>query len=145
MMTDIASYLDFILTIFFAFGIAFEVPIATILVVWAGFTTPEALVQKRPYETLTGRQQYYVDHEWFLKYGEALPTHLEPLAVNGYPVRFVMGHARHGVHSMWRDDPLMLQLQPLFSLVTVTTTESVDVAPSLSSTVNIIVYSPATA
>ena len=48
-MTDIAKYLDFVLKIFFAFGIAFEVPIATILLVWAGFTTPEALAAKRPY------------------------------------------------------------------------------------------------
>lgn len=71
----------------------------------------ESVRGKRPYETLTGRQQFYVDHEWFLKYGEALPTHLEPLAIDGYPVRFVMGHARHGIHSMWRDDPLLLSLQ----------------------------------
>ncbi|NCF80890.1 MAG: twin-arginine translocase subunit TatC [Proteobacteria bacterium] len=48
-MTDIAAYLDFVLKIFFAFGIAFEVPIATILLVWTGFTTPAALVSKRPY------------------------------------------------------------------------------------------------
>ncbi len=48
-MTDITKYLDFVLKIFFAFGIAFEVPIATILLVWAGFTTPESLRQKRPY------------------------------------------------------------------------------------------------
>ncbi len=47
--TDISRYLDFVLKIFFAFGLAFEVPIATILVVWAGFTTPEALTAKRPY------------------------------------------------------------------------------------------------
>lgn len=48
-MTDISKYLDFVLKIFFAFGVAFEVPIATILLVWAGFTTPEALAAKRPY------------------------------------------------------------------------------------------------
>lgn len=48
-MTDISSYLDFVLKIFFAFGLAFEVPIATILVVWTGFTTPAELVKKRPY------------------------------------------------------------------------------------------------
>ncbi len=48
-MTDIARYLDFVLTLFFAFGIAFEVPIATIVMVWAGITTPEKLVEKRPY------------------------------------------------------------------------------------------------
>ena len=48
-MTDITAYLDFVLKIFFAFGLAFEVPIATILVVWTGFTTPAALTAKRPY------------------------------------------------------------------------------------------------
>lgn len=47
--TDISRYLDFVLKIFFAFGLAFEVPIATILLVWAGFTTPESLRKKRPY------------------------------------------------------------------------------------------------
>lgn len=47
--TDIAKYLDFVLTLFFAFGIAFEVPIATILLVWMGVTTPQALREKRPY------------------------------------------------------------------------------------------------
>jgi len=48
-MTDISSYLDFVLTLFFAFGIAFEVPVATVLAVWAGFTTPASLAQKRAY------------------------------------------------------------------------------------------------
>jgi len=48
-MTDITAYLDFVLTLFFAFGLAFEIPIATILLVWAGMTTPEALRRKRPY------------------------------------------------------------------------------------------------
>lgn len=48
-MTDINSYLDFVLTMFFAFGFAFEVPVATVLLVWTGITTPEALVEKRPY------------------------------------------------------------------------------------------------
>jgi sec-independent protein translocase protein TatC len=48
-MTDISEYLDFVLKIFFAFGVAFEVPIATILLVWTGMTTPESLAQKRPY------------------------------------------------------------------------------------------------
>lgn len=48
-MTDISKYLDFVLKLFFAFGLAFEVPIATVLLVWTGFTTPEALSEKRPY------------------------------------------------------------------------------------------------
>jgi sec-independent protein translocase protein TatC len=46
---DIASYLDFAIKLFFAFGLAFEVPIATILLVLAGLTTPESLIAKRPY------------------------------------------------------------------------------------------------
>lgn len=48
-MTDISSYLDFVLTLFFAFGVAFEVPIATILLVSVGLVTPKALAEKRPY------------------------------------------------------------------------------------------------
>jgi len=48
-MTDISRYLDFVITIFFAFGIAFEVPIATILMVMAGVVTPDQLAKKRPY------------------------------------------------------------------------------------------------
>ena len=48
-MTDINRYLDFVLKLFFAFGLAFEIPIAVILSVWAGITTPDSLVSKRPY------------------------------------------------------------------------------------------------
>lgn len=47
--TDISQFLDFITTIFFAFGLAFEVPIATVLVVWTGLTTPKKLGKARPY------------------------------------------------------------------------------------------------
>ena len=48
-MTDISKYLDFVLKLFFAFGVAFEVPIATILLVLAGMTTPDDLAAKRAY------------------------------------------------------------------------------------------------
>lgn len=48
-MTDINSYLNFVLKLFFAFGIAFEIPIAAILMIWAGITTAEELAKKRPY------------------------------------------------------------------------------------------------
>jgi sec-independent protein translocase protein TatC len=48
-MTDISRYLDFVLTLFFAFGAAFEVPIVTVLLVWTGMTTREGLRSKRPY------------------------------------------------------------------------------------------------
>ncbi|RUO24008.1 twin-arginine translocase subunit TatC [Aliidiomarina minuta] len=47
--TDISSYLDFVLKIFFAFGIAFEIPIAILLLCWSGTTTPEQLRAKRAY------------------------------------------------------------------------------------------------
>lgn len=46
---DINSYLSFILKLFFAFGIAFEIPVATVLVIKADMTTRESLAQKRPY------------------------------------------------------------------------------------------------
>lgn len=49
MMTDISAYLDFVLALFLAFGVAFEIPIATILLVASGVITPEALVAQRPY------------------------------------------------------------------------------------------------
>ena len=48
-MTDISSYLSFVLKLFFAFGLAFEVPVATVLLVRMGMTTPESLAAKRPY------------------------------------------------------------------------------------------------
>ncbi len=47
--TDIGRYLDFVLALFFGFGLAFEVPIATIILVAIGFTTPDKLAEKRPY------------------------------------------------------------------------------------------------
>ena len=52
-MTDISLFLDFITTIVLAFGIAFEVPIATVLIVWTGFTTPDKLGSARPYVFLS--------------------------------------------------------------------------------------------
>lgn len=48
-MPDIAFYLEFVLKLFFAFGIAFQIPIATILLVAMGMTTPQKLGRKRPY------------------------------------------------------------------------------------------------
>lgn len=48
-MTDISSYLNFVLKLFFAFGIVFEIPIATLLLIWSGATTAKALTEKRAY------------------------------------------------------------------------------------------------
>jgi DMSO reductase family type II enzyme molybdopterin subunit len=70
-----------------------------------------SVVHKKPYETFTGRQQFYVDHEWFIEFDEQLPGHRDPLRLEGYPLQMTMGHARHGIHSMWRDDPLLVALQ----------------------------------
>ena len=49
MMTDINEYLDFVLTLFFAFGVAFEIPVATFLVLWVGIVDVETLKRSRPY------------------------------------------------------------------------------------------------
>lgn len=49
MMTDISQYLDFVLTLFFAFGVAFEIPIATFLLVWIGIVEVATLRKSRPY------------------------------------------------------------------------------------------------
>lgn len=47
--TDIAQFLDFVTTIVFAFGLAFEVPIATVLIVWTGLVSIDKLRSARPY------------------------------------------------------------------------------------------------
>jgi sec-independent protein translocase protein TatC len=49
MMTDINRYLDFVLKMFFAFGFAFEIPIATLLLAWSGIASARAMAAKRPY------------------------------------------------------------------------------------------------
>ena len=52
-MPDINSYLDIVVRLFFAFGLAFEVPIAVILMILMGITTPEKLANNRPYVIVT--------------------------------------------------------------------------------------------
>jgi sec-independent protein translocase protein TatC len=51
-MTDINQYLDFVLTLFMAFGVSFEVPIATMLVIASGLVSRQAIADKRPYAIL---------------------------------------------------------------------------------------------
>jgi len=48
-MTDITEYLDFVLALFLVFGLVFEIPIATLLLIFSGVTTPKKLSEKRPY------------------------------------------------------------------------------------------------
>ena len=48
-MTDISRYLDFVLSMMFAFSFAFEIPVVIFLLIWSGLSTPESLSAKRPY------------------------------------------------------------------------------------------------
>ena len=48
-MTDIRSYLDFVLKLFFAFGLSFEIPVAIVILSWVGLVDPSRLGEKRPY------------------------------------------------------------------------------------------------
>ncbi len=62
--------------------------------------------------TLTGRQQFYIDHPWFIEGGESLPTHKPaPHAGSKYPLRMYGGHNRWSIHAIWRDVKLLLRLQ----------------------------------
>jgi sec-independent protein translocase protein TatC len=49
MMTDMSSYLDFVLFLFFAFGLAFEIPVATVLLAWTGLVSVEKMASNRGY------------------------------------------------------------------------------------------------
>jgi DMSO reductase family type II enzyme molybdopterin subunit len=68
--------------------------------------------KKQPYPTLTGRQQFFIDHPWFLSLGEDLPTHKAPPTAGGdYPLVMTGGHTRWSIHAQWRDENLLLRLQ----------------------------------
>jgi len=68
--------------------------------------------KKTPYPTLTGRQQFYIDHPWFLRLGEQLPTHKNPPAAGGdHPFTMTGGHTRWSIHAVWRDHALLMRLQ----------------------------------
>ncbi|MEE8385736.1 MAG: molybdopterin-dependent oxidoreductase, partial [Dehalococcoidia bacterium] len=57
---------------------------------------------KESWPTLTGRQQFYIDHPWFMEAGEELPVHKEaPPAGGDYPLRMTGGHTRWSIHSIW--------------------------------------------
>ncbi len=68
--------------------------------------------QKESWPTLTGRQQFYLDHEWFMAAGEALPVHKAPPSAGGdFPLRLSGGHTRWSIHTIWRSEATMLRLQ----------------------------------
>jgi DMSO reductase family type II enzyme molybdopterin subunit len=67
---------------------------------------------KEPWPTLTGRQQFYIDHPWYLEVGEELPMHKEaPPAGGEYPLRMTGGHTRWSIHAIWRANRTLLRLQ----------------------------------
>jgi len=67
--------------------------------------------KKQPWPTLTRRIQFYIDHDFYMELGEELPIHKSPPAIGGnYPLQLVGGHTRWSIHSMWRDQKHMLQL-----------------------------------
>jgi dimethylsulfide dehydrogenase subunit alpha/complex iron-sulfur molybdoenzyme family reductase subunit alpha len=88
----------------------------------AGLTSPlyadkpyrsfeEQFYLKRPYPTLSGRQQFYIDQEVFLNLKCAVPTARESLHPSRFPLKFYSPHTRWGIHSTWRSNKYMLRLQ----------------------------------
>jgi nitrate reductase alpha subunit len=82
-------------------------------------------VEKRlPWRTLTGRQQFYVDHEWLLEFGEGLPVYRPPIDVIRHVgeqfsgdsgraevhVRWLSPHSKWSIHSEFQDNLTMLTL-----------------------------------
>ena len=67
--------------------------------------------EKAPHPTLTHRMQLYLDHDWFIEAGEALPVHRpHPLLGGDYPFHQTGGHGRESIHTIWITNPLILRL-----------------------------------
>ncbi len=78
----------------------------------------------KPFHTFTGRQQFYVDHDWFLGMGEMLPVYRPPLNMTslfgeapigeqnelGVSVRYLTPHNKWSIHSEYQDNQFMLSL-----------------------------------
>ena len=88
----------------------------------AGFTSPlyanrpfnsfeHNVYLRQPYPTLSGRQQFYVDHPLYKRLGCATPTAMAPVRPAGFPLAFFTPHTRHGIHSQWRANAGLLRLQ----------------------------------
>ncbi|MBI2061089.1 MAG: molybdopterin-dependent oxidoreductase [Nitrospirae bacterium] len=69
-------------------------------------------LHKKPWPTATGRVQFLIDQGRFREVGESLPTFKPPVNAGGrFPFRLTSGHTRWSIHSIWRDDPVLLRLQ----------------------------------
>ncbi|WP_304455241.1 nitrate reductase subunit alpha [Nocardiopsis sp. YSL2] len=99
---------------------------------WSGKEGPERryspftinVEHDKPWHTLTGRQHFYVDHDWMHEFGEALPVYRPPLNIHrlfGEPafgptgrrevvVRYLTPHSKWSIHSEYQDNLLMLTL-----------------------------------
>jgi DMSO reductase family type II enzyme molybdopterin subunit len=79
-----------------------------------GTLTPSRIhvEEKRAWPTLSGRQQFYLDHPWYLEGDEALPR-WKPLPRPGgdHPILLSGGHTRWSIHAIWRGHPDLLRLQ----------------------------------
>ena len=87
----------------------------------AGYTNVHELI---PWRTLTGRQQFYMDHPWMIAFGEGFSTYRPPVDLkattgihnvrsNGNPeilLNFITPHQKWGIHSTYTDNLLMLTL-----------------------------------
>ncbi|MDP6981388.1 MAG: molybdopterin-dependent oxidoreductase [Myxococcota bacterium] len=63
------------------------------------------------YPTYARRAQFYIDHEWFMEAGEALPTHKETPPIGGiHPFRLISGHIRASIHCLQASNPHFLRL-----------------------------------
>jgi DMSO reductase family type II enzyme molybdopterin subunit len=68
--------------------------------------------KKLPWPTLSRRMQFYIDQDFYLELGEALPVHKDNPAIGGnYPLKMTGGHTRWSIHASWRDEKHLLQLQ----------------------------------
>jgi nitrate reductase alpha subunit len=87
----------------------------------AGYTNVHELI---PWRTLTGRQQFYLDHPWMLAFGEGFSSYRPPVDLkttaeihnikpNGHPeiaLNFITPHQKWGIHSTYSDNLMMLTL-----------------------------------
>ncbi|WP_052761143.1 molybdopterin-dependent oxidoreductase [Sedimenticola thiotaurini] len=69
------------------------------------------IIKKKPWPTLTGREQFYIDHATFFEMGVELPVYKAPVDADQYPLRFNTPHSRYAIHSTWKDNILQLRLQ----------------------------------
>jgi dimethylsulfide dehydrogenase subunit alpha/complex iron-sulfur molybdoenzyme family reductase subunit alpha len=66
---------------------------------------------KQPYFTTSGRQQFYVDQDFYLRLGVATPTAREPVRPGKYPFAYYNPHTRYGIHTTWRTNKYHLRMQ----------------------------------